>query len=160
VDWAEQGWLNIVFKDSFYELHYIYNGNLVSKLQDTYLWSQFSSAITIVHYTVAKGWMSFRHLSIVHYTVAKGWMSFRHLDPENPFMLMQVAEVSCKICDVNVGIAQIEFEVAKEVARKKRNKEGMQNMMEYKEWLKDCKTLLARTEAKHATCRAKFLMNE
>jgi hypothetical protein len=65
VDWAEQGLLNVIFKDSFYELHYIYNGNLVSKLQDTYLWSQFSSAISIVHYTVAKGWMSFRHLSLL-----------------------------------------------------------------------------------------------
>jgi hypothetical protein len=78
------------------------------------------------------------------------------LDPENPFMLMQAAEFSCKICEVNVGIAQIEFEVAKEVARKKRDKEGMQNMMEYKEWLKDCKTLLTRAEAKHAACKAKF----
>jgi len=32
----------------------------------------------------------------------------------------------------------------------------MQNMMEYKEWLKDCKTLLTRAEAKHAACKAKF----
>jgi hypothetical protein len=65
VDWAEQGMLNVIYKDSFYELHYIYNGNLVSKLQDTYLWSQYSNAISIVHYTVAKGWMSLRHLPML-----------------------------------------------------------------------------------------------
>jgi hypothetical protein len=65
MDWAEQDMLNVIYKDNFYELHFIYNGNLVAKLHDTYLWSQCSNAISIVHYTVAKGWMSLRHLSML-----------------------------------------------------------------------------------------------
>ena len=64
VNWAEQGLLNVLYKDKFYVLPFIYNGNLVSKLTETGLWSQYGDAISVVHYTVAKGWMSFSHLSL------------------------------------------------------------------------------------------------
>ena len=79
------------------------------------------------------------------------------LDPENKALRVEVADLGRKICEVNVGIAQVEFEVAKAVAQRKRNKEGMQTMMEYKAGLNDCKTLLALAEAKHAACSAACL---
>ncbi len=79
-------------------------------------------------------------------------------EPGNPFVLMQVGDFSRKICDVNLGIAKLDFEVAKQVARKKKDKESMQNMLEYKSWLKDCQTLLLRAEAKHSDCSAKFFL--
>ncbi len=65
VDWAEQGLLNALFDGEFYRLPYIYNGNLVCKKNEPAFWSYHSSRISIVHYTVAKGWMSPSHLSMV-----------------------------------------------------------------------------------------------
>ncbi len=60
--WAEQGLLNVLYKDRFYELPYIYNANLVSKRDEPALWNKNKNRLSIVHYTVSKGWESFRHI--------------------------------------------------------------------------------------------------
>ena len=60
--WAEQGLLNVLYKDRFYELSYIYNANLVSKRDEPELWEKYRNRIAIVHYTVSKGWESLRYL--------------------------------------------------------------------------------------------------
>lgn len=60
--WAEQGLLNVLYKDKYYELPYIYNANLVSKRDEPVLWEKFKNKLSIVHYTVSKGWESFRHI--------------------------------------------------------------------------------------------------
>lgn len=59
--WAEQGLLNVIFKKNFYELPFVYNANLVSKLGEVDLWNWHRHEIAILHYTVSKGWMSIRH---------------------------------------------------------------------------------------------------
>jgi hypothetical protein len=59
--WAEQGLLNVIFKDNYYELPFVYNANLVSKLGEIELWDRHKEEIAILHYTVSKGWMSIRH---------------------------------------------------------------------------------------------------
>lgn len=60
--WAEQGLLNVLYRDNFYELPYIYNANLVSKIDEPELWHRYKHKISIVHYTVSKGWESFRFI--------------------------------------------------------------------------------------------------
>lgn len=62
--WAEQGLLNVLYKDKFQVLPFIYNSNVACKLNEPDVWNQHSSGMTIVHYTVAKGWMSLSHLSL------------------------------------------------------------------------------------------------
>ena len=81
VEWAEQGLLNAIFKDAFHEMPYIYNANLLSKMDEPDLWRRYRNHITIVHYTVAKGWMSFRHFELVstfvlHDEMSKAWKYF------------------------------------------------------------------------------------
>ena len=65
--WAEQGLLNVLFQDVFYELPYIYNANLVSKADEPELWRKYRHKISIVHYTVSKGWESLRHVWQIPY---------------------------------------------------------------------------------------------
>ncbi len=81
-------------------------------------------------------------------------------DAGNSFVIMQIADFSRKIFDVNLGIAKLDFEVAKQVARKKRDKESMQNVMEYNSWVKDCQTLKQRAEDKHSACCPYLMANE
>lgn len=63
VDYAEQGYLNAVFRGAFHELPFRYNANVVSRLYEPELWRRDKS---IAHFTVAKPWQSFRHLSLHH----------------------------------------------------------------------------------------------
>lgn len=60
--WAEQGLLNVLYQDRFYELSYVYNANLVSKRDEPELWARYRNKIAIVHYTVSKGWESLRYV--------------------------------------------------------------------------------------------------
>lgn len=60
--WAEQGLLNSLYKNNFYDLSFIYNANLASKMQELDLWNKHKDRAVILHYTVSKGWMSIRHL--------------------------------------------------------------------------------------------------
>lgn len=60
--WAEQGLLNVLFRDRYTRLPFIYNANLASKMSEPELWNKHRGQITIVHYTVAKGWQSVREL--------------------------------------------------------------------------------------------------
>jgi hypothetical protein len=60
--WAEQGLLNVRFHERWMLLPFIYNANVYSKMNEPELWTKHSRQITIVHYTVAKGWHSVRDL--------------------------------------------------------------------------------------------------
>ena len=62
-NYAEQGLLNSFFNEKkFYELPFIYNANVVSKILETEsVWIPNENTISILHYTVSKGWESFRH---------------------------------------------------------------------------------------------------
>lgn len=70
VQYAEQGYLNAVFRGGFYTLPSQYNANVVSKWYEPELWRKEKS---IVHFTVAKPWHSFRHFSF-HYHPFLCWM--------------------------------------------------------------------------------------
>ena len=56
--YAEQGLLNTLFNESFYHLPFIFNGNLISKACEPELWEQISPTLSIVHFTIVKGWMN------------------------------------------------------------------------------------------------------
>jgi glycogenin glucosyltransferase len=58
---AEQGLLNAIYDQTFFELPFIYNANLVSKLEEPGLWNENEHAISILHYTISKPWSSFAH---------------------------------------------------------------------------------------------------
>ena len=58
---TEQGLLNVVYAHKFRALPYIYNANLVSKLVEAGLWRENQDRISILHFTVSKGWQSFRN---------------------------------------------------------------------------------------------------
>lgn len=60
-EYVDQGFLNAVYVQRIYELPYIYNGNLVSKQTEADFWYLHENKISIVHYTVSKGWQSFRN---------------------------------------------------------------------------------------------------
>jgi len=60
-EYSEQGFLNAVYALEIYELPYIYNANLVSKQAEAGFWYLHKNKISIVHYTVSKGWQSFRN---------------------------------------------------------------------------------------------------
>jgi hypothetical protein len=60
---AEQGLLNVIYGKSYYHLPYIYNANLVSKMVEPDLWRRNENSISILHFTVSKGWASFRHFN-------------------------------------------------------------------------------------------------
>ena len=61
-EWADQAFLNAVFRYRFLPLPFIYNANVISKMLEPVLWHQNQDMIAIVHYTVAKGWHSFRNM--------------------------------------------------------------------------------------------------
>lgn len=62
-NYADQGFLNAFYREkNFYKLPFIYNANVVSKLLETEtVWLPNENTISILHYTVSKGWESFRH---------------------------------------------------------------------------------------------------
>ena len=60
-DQTDQGILNA--RNRFYELPHIYNANVVSKKEEPDLWNENKHNISILHFTVSKGWQSFRHFN-------------------------------------------------------------------------------------------------
>ena len=67
---AEQALLNAIFfrNDSrhlsFYVLPFIYNANIASIIKEREFWAHHLDSISILHYTVSKGWQNFRHFRI------------------------------------------------------------------------------------------------
>jgi lipopolysaccharide biosynthesis glycosyltransferase len=54
--WAEQGFLNDVYKDQWYEIGFEYNANVAAYLQVRDFWNAREKNIRIIHYTLGKPW--------------------------------------------------------------------------------------------------------
>lgn len=85
---AEQGFLNIYFKDNMYPLQYRYNANMAAPLCDSDLWNAEYEKIVFVHYTVIKPWMYSE--SYLLWT----WLSLMWSSPEFMYMLWEQAPMS------------------------------------------------------------------
>ena len=58
-EWAEQSLLNVYFKNSVYEMSFIYNANVASIVCEPQMWRQMFDKLVIIHYTVVKPWGGF-----------------------------------------------------------------------------------------------------
>jgi alpha-N-acetylglucosamine transferase len=53
---SEQGFLNEVYKDQWYEIGFEYNANLAAYAQQRKFWDQRAQNISVIHYTLEKPW--------------------------------------------------------------------------------------------------------
>lgn len=61
---AEQGLLNMYFKDRVHPLQYRYNANIAAPMCDPVLWDSEQEHIVFVHYTIVKPWIYSEHYVI------------------------------------------------------------------------------------------------
>ena len=53
---SEQGFLNVVYENKWYEIGFEYNANLAAFAQDPKLWKEKENNIRVIHYTMNKPW--------------------------------------------------------------------------------------------------------
>jgi glycogenin glucosyltransferase len=53
---SEQGFLNVVYKNKWYEIGFEYNANLAAYTQQPEYWKKRESNIRVIHYTMNKPW--------------------------------------------------------------------------------------------------------
>jgi lipopolysaccharide biosynthesis glycosyltransferase len=53
---SEQGFLNVVYKDKWYEIGFEYNANLAAYTQQPEYWKKMEPNIRVIHYTMNKPW--------------------------------------------------------------------------------------------------------
>jgi hypothetical protein len=56
INMAEQGWINVVYKDKWYNIGFTNNANLAVYSQDHLMWTKNSDDIRVIHYTMNKPW--------------------------------------------------------------------------------------------------------
>jgi len=62
---AEQGFLNVVYRDTWVQLPFAYNANLAVYVQDRVFWDSNIATIRIIHYTMTKPWACDNHYAPV-----------------------------------------------------------------------------------------------
>ena len=62
---AEQGFLNVVYRDIWEELPFAYNANLAIYAQDREYWDNNINIVRIIHYTMTKPWACDAHYAPV-----------------------------------------------------------------------------------------------
>ena len=62
---AEQGFLNVVYRDTWVELPFAYNANLAIYAQDRAYWDKNIATVHIIHYTMTKPWACDAHYAPV-----------------------------------------------------------------------------------------------
>jgi glycogenin glucosyltransferase len=53
---AEQGFLNVVYRDNWGDIGFTNNANLAAYVQDRQLWDRVSDQINVIHFTMQKPW--------------------------------------------------------------------------------------------------------
>jgi glycogenin glucosyltransferase len=53
---SEQGFLNVFYKDQWFEIGFEYNANLAVYSQQRKYWDEREGNISVIHYTMSKPW--------------------------------------------------------------------------------------------------------
>jgi lipopolysaccharide biosynthesis glycosyltransferase len=70
---SEQGFLNVVYKDQWYEIGFENNANLAAYSQIPDYWKQRQDNISVIHYTMNKPWAC----SAEYMPICKYWLDFK-----------------------------------------------------------------------------------
>ena len=71
--WAEQGFLNKVYRNKWLEFGFKYNANLAAFEEDKAHWMRHESNISVIHYTINKPWACTK----IYRHICKKWIDFK-----------------------------------------------------------------------------------